>query len=227
MTDVIFIPARAGSQGVKGKNKKLLCGKPLISHTVDFAKSLKGDFDIIVSTDDFDIFNMFKNDPQIKCDELRPSKLSGPRVQTKEVIDYELNKLFKSYENLWLFQPTCPFRQIETFEKCKYFLGKDFASVVTVKDVEGEHPLRMKRLIGNILVNYVDTGAENMKPRQSLPRVYLRSGGIYGIKKEVFERQLELVVDPCAGVIVEGSEIVNIDTKIDFQLAEILGNEKK
>jgi len=46
-----FIPARAGSKGVPGKNIKLLAGKPLISYTIQAAKK-SGIFDfLMVSTD--------------------------------------------------------------------------------------------------------------------------------------------------------------------------------
>ncbi|HHY41220.1 MAG TPA: acylneuraminate cytidylyltransferase family protein, partial [Syntrophaceticus sp.] len=46
-----FIPARAGSKGVPGKNIRLLAGKPLISYTIQAAKA-SGIFDfLMVSTD--------------------------------------------------------------------------------------------------------------------------------------------------------------------------------
>lgn len=226
MADVIFIPARAGSVGVKGKNKKLLNGIPLIDYTVDFAKRLTELCDIVVSTDDSEIFKMYKDDAEIICNDMRPDYLSGSEVQTKEVIAYELKKLDKTYKNLWLFQPTCPFREIKTFFKCSRFLEKNYTSVVTVRDVGGEHPMRMKRLIDERLINYVDTGKENMEPRQSLPPVFLRSGGIYGIAIDEFKKHGELVSDNCAGVVVMDREIINIDTLLDFRLAEILASEK-
>jgi N-acylneuraminate cytidylyltransferase len=225
MKDAIFIPARAGSVGVKGKNKKKLGGRPLIQHSVDFAKGLGSSYDIIISTDDSDIFNSYKIDEQVILDELRPAELSSSDVETKEVILFELNKLNQNYKNIWLFQPTCPFRSFDTFFKCKEFLESGFTSVLTVKSVEGDHPLRMKRLVGNCLINYVDTGKESMAPRQSLPPVYLRSGGIYGINMDTFLKTRELVSENCAGVIVGDLEVINIDSYLDFKLAELLLSE--
>lgn len=227
MTDVIFIPARAGSVGVKGKNKRRLNGRPLIDYTVDFAKNLTELCDIVISTDDPEIFEMYKKDVKIMYNGLRPDSLSGPEVQTKDVIAYELEKLDKVYKNLWLFQPTCPFRKSETFFKCRSFLEKNYTSVVTVRNVGGEHPMRMKRLIGERLINYVDTGRENMEPRQSLPPVFLRSGSMYGITLDEFKKHGELVSDNCAGVEVMDQEIINIDTPLDFQLAEILASGRQ
>ena len=200
-------------------------GVPLIEHSVSFAKLFLSRVDILVSTDDTEIFEMYCNDPDVICNQLRPEKLSNSQALTKDVIKFEIGKLKKEYKNIWLLQPTCPFREVETFLKCMQFLDEGFSSVVTVKDVGGEHPLRMKRLIGDRLINYVDTGKENMDPRQNLPKVYLRSGGIYGIKFKVFEEIGELVSDSCAGVIVEGKEAINIDTPADLKLAEIFASE--
>ena len=47
---LIFIPARSGSKGIKGKNVKKLNGKPLISYTIDFAIRNFRKEDIFIST---------------------------------------------------------------------------------------------------------------------------------------------------------------------------------
>ena len=38
---VAFIPARGGSKGIPGKNIKNFEGKPLISHSIEYAKDSK------------------------------------------------------------------------------------------------------------------------------------------------------------------------------------------
>ena len=40
MKCLVVIPARSGSKRLKNKNKKLFFGRPLIEHTIDFAKKL-------------------------------------------------------------------------------------------------------------------------------------------------------------------------------------------
>ena len=147
---------------------------------MSFAKLFLSRVDILVSTDDTEIFEMYCNDPDVICNQLRPEKLSNSQALTKDVIKFEIGKLKKNTKTYGCYSLRA-FREVETFLKCMQFLDEGFSSVVTVKDVGGEHPLRMKRLIGDRLINYVDTGKENMDPRQNLPKVYLRSGGIYGI----------------------------------------------
>ena len=46
-----IIPARGGSKGIKNKNIIDLCGKPLISYTIESALNSKYIDDVIVSTD--------------------------------------------------------------------------------------------------------------------------------------------------------------------------------
>ena len=65
---------------------------------------------------------------------------SNSEVQTKEVIAYELEKLDKEYKNIWLFQPTCPFRKIETFFECKDFLEKTIHQLLLLLDIRRRPP---------------------------------------------------------------------------------------
>ena len=55
MKNIVVIPARGGSKGIPGKNIKVLGKKALIQHTIDAAKALFNEEDIIVSTDDIAI----------------------------------------------------------------------------------------------------------------------------------------------------------------------------
>ncbi len=51
MENIAIIPARSGSKGLKNKNIKDLCGKPLMAYTIE-AAIRSGCFDeIMVSTD--------------------------------------------------------------------------------------------------------------------------------------------------------------------------------
>lgn len=50
MKNIVIIPARSGSKGLKAKNIKELCGKPLIAYSIEAACS-SGQFDeVMVST---------------------------------------------------------------------------------------------------------------------------------------------------------------------------------
>ena len=70
----------------------------------------------------------------------------------------------------------------------------------------------MKIFKSKYLKNYIKQSKENMKPRQSLPKVYLRSGSIY-----LFNRDVLMKTNNCwknkFGLILKGKETINIDTK--------------
>jgi len=51
MKNLAVIPARSGSKGIKGKNIKLLNGKPLLVYTIEAAKKSEIFEEIFLSTD--------------------------------------------------------------------------------------------------------------------------------------------------------------------------------
>ena len=61
MNILAVIPARGGSKGVPGKNKKLLNGKPLIQYSIDAALQSKHISEVLVTTDDTEIIEIAKS----------------------------------------------------------------------------------------------------------------------------------------------------------------------
>ena len=56
-----------------------------------------------------------------------------------------------------------------------------------------------------------------MKPRQSLPKVYIRSGSFYLITKKSFLKYKSLVGKKCVGIELFDDEKINIDTEDDLE----------
>ena len=83
-------------------------------------------------------------------------------------------------------------------------------------------PLRMKKIEGDYLINYIDQGFENMNPRKELPKVYIRSGSIYAILTKNFFKENTLVSNSCFPMILDKTETINIDTMLDFKLCEFI-----
>ena len=55
MKNLAIIPARSGSKGIKDKNIRSICGKPLIEYTIEAALKSKI-FDTIMVSTDSDIY---------------------------------------------------------------------------------------------------------------------------------------------------------------------------
>ncbi len=111
---IVLIPARAGSRRIPGKNKMLLGGKPLIEWTFRAVHGLVCDDDVIVSTDDAEIFDLaisfgFCNS-QTRIPELASDTASLIDVARNAVQRFERAN---DYRGLILLQPTTPFRSVE------------------------------------------------------------------------------------------------------------------
>tara|TARA_B100001121_G_C18572774_1_gene565830 strand:- start:158 stop:850 length:693 start_codon:yes stop_codon:yes gene_type:complete len=220
-----IIPARGGSKGIKNKNILNLKKKPLIQYTIDIAKKLKDHSEIVVSTDSLRISKIIKKN-KLNFFGLRPKKLSSDYALTKDVVKFELKriekKLNKKFYAIILLQPTCPIRKIETLNKAIKFLNQNlFDSVVSVSEVGACHPYRMKIFKNRYLKNFMHFKGENMLPRQKLPKIYIRSGSFYLIKRDAFLKYNSLVGKKCKGIILKGLEAVNIDKKEDFDYLKL------
>ena len=95
-------------------------------------------------------------------------------------------------------------------------------SVISVVDVEGHHPLRMKRIVDGRLINYIDQGYEDMRPRQKLPPVYIRNGAVYATKRDILMKKNSFVGSDVRAHIMPYDRSINIDNIGDLFLAKSL-----
>ena len=224
------IPARAGSKGIPRKNIVRVNGCPLIEYTISAATKVDGLNDVVVSTDDQEIAEISK-ELGAYVPFLRPAELASDMSQSAPVVVHALNTMEKikdcHYDTVMMLQPTSPLRTSGHIEKAlELFFSQECDSVVSVVSVGGSHPLRMIRLVGDELINYIDQGFWNMHPRQLLPDAYIRNGSIYLIKRDVLVEQGNLIGKKCLGFVMSEEESVNIDTPLDLKLAEILLQER-
>lgn len=221
------IPARGGSKSVPRKNIAPLGGKPLIAYTIDAALASNALADVVVSTDDAEIAQVSRAHGALVPFE-RPADLATDAAESYGVVVHALEEMERlrgqPYDAVMMLQPTTPLRRAEQIARAVGMLAAapDADGVVSVVDVEGWHPFRMKRLIGDRIVNYIEQGFEDMRPRQALPKVYIRSGAIYLIRKSALLIHRMLVGPHSLGLVIDDRSAVNIDNRLDFALAELL-----
>ena len=92
-----LIPARKGSKTIKNKNFLKVNRKMIIQYTIDNAKQIKKYCDIVISSDSKKIEEICKLN-NLDFHGLRPKRLSGDKVQTIDVVNYELKKIEKKYK---------------------------------------------------------------------------------------------------------------------------------
>ncbi len=216
-----IIPARAGSKGVPGKNKKLLGGKPLIFYTIQAAKKSKLLTQIFVSTNDADIKKIAEAS-KIKVPELRPENLSTSSSPSLDYINYTLELLKKQgkvFDAVCLLQPTSPFRKKGLIDACiKKFIETNADTLFTTRMVPAEfnpHWIFEQAKDGLKL----STGDKKMiSRRQDLPPAYYRDGCIYIIKTSVLKKGT-LYGKKITGFKNNYEPFVNIDTMNDWKEA--------
>jgi|APSaa5957512535_1039671.scaffolds.fasta_scaffold59500_1 CMP-N,N'-diacetyllegionaminic acid synthase len=223
------IPARGGSKGIPRKNIVKINDRPLIDYTIQAALQVSRINHVIVSTEDEEIASISRG-LGAEVPFMRPNHLAVDQAQSAPVVIDALYRMEEinniKYDAVLMLQPTSPLRTSKHIEKAlDLFFSQECDSVVSVVSVGGTHPFRMKRLVDDRLVNYIDQGFWDMRPRQELPPVYIRNGSIYLIERDVLINKGQMIGEKCLGMVMGDKESINIDTPLDLKLAELLLEE--
>jgi CMP-N-acetylneuraminic acid synthetase len=110
------IPARSGSKGIKNKNLRKVCGRPLIYYTIREALRYKGLYKAIVSTDSA-LITKISRGYGIEVPFLRPKRLAQDNTPMLAVLRHALLESEKIYRvklsGVLLLDPTSPIRKKE------------------------------------------------------------------------------------------------------------------
>ena len=215
---IVVIPARKNSKRIKGKNLRELNGRPLISHSIEYAIKFFSRKNIWVNTDDNIIIDLAE-EYNIST-YIRPSNLAEDKTSTNDVIlDFYEHLISENinFKNIIILQPTNPIRTksliteaIKSFEESNSnslmsvsILHKKFGKIKNKK----YHPINYK--IG--------------QRHQDLENLYYENGLIYiSSKKSLFENKNYLNNDTLPFITDEIGSIVDIDYEEDLKLAELI-----
>ncbi len=222
MRNLAIIPARSGSKGVVDKNIKLLGGKPLLSYTIDAAIKSRQFEEVFVSTDSNEYAEIAKQ-YGAKVPFLRSPQNAGDNASSWGVVRESLRKYEESgkkFDTIALLQPTSPLRgAIEIIEGYRLFERKGANSVISVCEVE-HSPLLCNVLDDSLsMKNFVDKEVY-LKPRQQLPVYHRVNGAMYIIKTKGDTDIFDLYDEKCYAYIMPQERSVDIDTELDFGVAE-------
>lgn len=236
---LLVVAARGGSKGIPRKNMVPILGKPLYRHITQKIVNVKArnnwnNIDIVISSDDADIINDANQTWPGIAPFTRPAHLASDTSVSIDTVLHALDLLeereSKTYSHVGLVQPTSPLiaeKDIENLIKEISANKVYFHSWTTVTE-STVHPFKMKRLMPNgQIVNYIDQGFEDMRPRQSLPKVYKRSGAIYISKRNDVVNNSSIINEPCFGLLIPKERAVDIDNYYDLGLVESLMKEHK
>ena len=229
MKILTLLIARGGSKGIPRKNLAEIGGKPLVAHMIEKALQANFESDVVLSTEDEEIASAGRAYGAL-VPFMRPKELAEDHIRSLPVVQHAINEMEKHngylYDIIVYLQPTAPLCRIEDIEACVQALKDEpeFVSAVTTVKV-ATHPFKMKRVVnGNQLINYIDQGFEDMRPRQELPPVYRRSGAVYASHRHVVMEKNTLVGDPCKAILVPEDTAVDIDRPVDLELVRHIIN---
>ncbi|PCI29357.1 MAG: hypothetical protein COB67_04180 [SAR324 cluster bacterium] len=227
-----IITARGGSKGVPRKNIRLLQGKPLIRYTIEAALATKGIFQrIIVSTDDMEIAEISKK-AGAEVPFLRPAELALDETSSLDVVQHAIRFVEKQdgepIDWAMILQPTSPLRTVKDIQKSVALAQSgNYDSVVSVRLANNNHPLKVKRIDDDGLLQCFLEGAVEPTRRQDLtPDVYQRNGAIYLSRRQVFMEENSIFGTRICPYIMDGQISVDIDSELDFRIAEALLTSK-
>jgi len=223
-----FIPARAGSTRVKNKNILPLIDKPLVAYTIEAAKKARLVTRVLVSTDSEEIASVsrvFGADVPF----LRPTAISQSDSTEMQFFIHALDWLseHEGYhpDLIVLLYPTSPFRKPESIDRAiETILAHPEADSLRSVRRCSEHPNKMWVIEGEYLQPFVKTKSKNIHTLsyQLLPVVYIQNASIYITKPKTIREKGSPTGDIIVPFIMDERESIDINTALDFRLAEML-----
>lgn len=215
------IPARGNSKRLPNKNILILVGKPLIAWSIE--AGLKSEYidKVVVSSDSNEILDISKkNGANIVK---RPSELASDFATSFDAIKHAIDILDEKFDFVILLQPTSPLRKSEHIDEAlELLINKKGDAVISVCETD-HSPLWSNTLPKDrSMVNFLKNEVLN-KRSQDLVKYYRLNGAIYICRMEkLLEEKSFFLKDNIYAYKMDRESSVDIDEKIDFQLAELM-----
>ncbi len=222
-----IIPARGGSKGVLRKNIKDLSGKPLIQWTIEAAKNSLYIDTLYVSSDDEEILT-FAAQMGSKYPLRRPDFLAQDNTSGIDVVEHII-KTVDPHDILVLLQPTSPLRETKNIEEAlDLFINRDKSIDTCVSVCESsKSPHWMYQVQANGTVKPILDSTKIYSCRQEIPKSYVLNGAIYIAEVEWFKKHKTFLTDNTLAYVMPADKSIDIDTNLDFVVAEAIMNFQK
>lgn len=219
--------ARGGSKGVPRKNVRLLGGKPLIAWAIEAARASTLISRVIVSTDDpeiADVASRFGAEVPF----LRPAELA--RDDSPELLAWQhairaIDGVAGNPQcDVFVSVPaTSPLRAVEDIDACiRALLNGDADAVIAVKASERSPYFNMVTMDPAGYVKLVIQPGTDVPRRQDAPAVYDVTTVAYAVKPAYVLSARSILQGRVQAVIVPAERALDIDTELDFAIAEYL-----
>ena len=223
-TFLAIIPARGGSKRLPRKNILNLCGKPLISWSIEAGLKSKYIDKVVVSSDDTEILNI-SNEFKVQVIK-RPNELASDTSTSFDVVQHAIDNL-ESYEYILLLQPTSPLRNENHIDKAIEILKEKNADAVISVCEMNHNPLWSNTLDDSLsMEGFISNNLLNNRS-QDLKKYYRLNGAIYLCKTDKLLKEKSFFLKKnIFAYVMNSNNSIDIDTKEDFELASLYLSQK-
>lgn len=218
--------ARGGSKGILRKNIKPLAGKPLIAYAIEAGKAVKLIDRLIVSTDDKEIADVARR-YGAEVPFMRPAELA--KDNTPEILAWQhaIRTIEKEsghpVDILVSIPTTSPLRVVDDVENCvQKLIESDADIVVTVKEAERSPYFNMVEMDNEDNVRLVIPSKGSIGCRQQSPVVYDMATVAYAVRRSFVLNASSVFEGKVKAVKIPRERALDIDTMLDFEIAEFL-----
>ena len=221
MSRIAIIPARGGSQRIPRKNIKLFHGKPIIAYSIEAALA-SGLFDeVMVSTDDEEIASIAQK-YGAKVPFMRSKENANHFATTYQVIQ-EVIHMYASqgrhFDYTACIYATAPFVTPEKLQEANRLLeSKKLEAVYTV--LPFSYPVQ--RGLHETAEGLKMKWPQNKTVRsQDLEKMYHDAGQFYIYHTQTYLSKKGVFNMYSSGIVLNELEAQDIDTEMDWKLAEL------
>ena len=220
-----IIPARGGSKELKGKNLKELDGHPLVSWSLVQAIEELGENNVIVSTDNTDIYSAAARYGH-KFNYMRPKILARDNSPTEPCMIHALEWYVKYHQEpkyIMLLQPTSPLRKKNRLKEVIQFTENGgFDSTLSVCKTHSFFWKGEK--------NPTPSYDFNNRPRRQditkQEKLYKETGSIYVTKTKILRETKNRLGGNIGIFEMDPIESYEIDTQLDFSVLDAIWGSK-
>lgn len=218
---IAIIPARGGSKRIPLKNIREFCGRPIISYSIEAAIESDVFDEVMVSTDSEEIAQIARK-YGASIPFFRSKESANDFATIADVINevlYEYEKRGKTFDEVCCIYATAPFITAERLKSAMRVLEKEDADSVLPVTEFSFPPMRgMNIRDGRIAYAFPEFA---MTRSQDIPSMYHDCGQFTACKVNSFRRYGKNVCGNVYPVMVSELETQDIDTEIDWKLAEL------
>jgi N-acylneuraminate cytidylyltransferase len=219
------IVARGGSKGLPGKNIATCGGRPMIDWTIRAARGSRYIDRTIVSTDDSDIVAAARA-AGAEVPFVRPAHLATDEASMQVVVEHAIATVGAGYNLGVLLQVTSPLRIAEDIDGALELMDRTGApSAVGVVEA-AKSPYLMFSIGRDERIQPLFPDQSKVSRRQALPKVYSPNGAVYVFDFTWFLAKRIFFGPESAALVMPAERSVDVDTRLDLALADILLQER-